>query len=340
MNMIVENLTAPPDEARRGRILKTIGGSAAPIIMGCSQYSSPQQLNRRMRDLIHRGVLPEQTDSRDAERGRMFEAQALSATARTLGITVLGTEVHITHPKYPWAHAHIDGQEGGDCLGRVIPVEVKCPRPHRFDAIASSGVLPEEWMWQALHNMLACYSDRIHFGVFCVLTARVAAMTLHLYEDFPLDASEKLMSAEKHFYESVSLDLEWTPPPGDIVDLESGYDGTNGEDLIAATETGIRQIETNEAYEAGREYVEAVGIKSAAEELLDDAKSRLIDLLGGHGSAEIPGLLRMHYRQAPGRRTFDADLAKREYPALRDERFHKVGKPYDSFRVYERGATK
>jgi hypothetical protein len=96
-----------------------------------------------------------------AERGTVMELPALAAYEAETGRIVRHTGF-LAHTEYPIG-CSLDGHVGDPLEGIV---EAKCPKPETHLGYVKAGVVPEDYLWQVLHNLWvseAAWCDFVSF---------------------------------------------------------------------------------------------------------------------------------------------------------------------------------
>ena len=302
----------PYDEAWRREHLKSIGGSTAPAVLGVSRFRTPAQVWDQLHAvLVENRVPPPLRESDDLRRGKVFEHVAIDLMAERLGVSIHPHDQtrFIQRDDAPWAHALPDAWIGDD------PVEVKVPRPGTVSKANMKGLL-KEWVVQAVHNVAICDARGCHFGYLDPISAVL------YYEYVPRDPKMEndILEQEQAFWASVQAGHrpEETDTRQDIEDDDSKVI-IEGTEVVAAAESFFRLRE----------------IVSDAQEALEAAKEKLIGLSGDVPAFEIPRLGRFYHKPTKPRRLFDRARAEQDFPALKDEKYWKIGKPSRPFRAYD-----
>lgn len=292
----------------------TIGGSKAASVAGVSPYETAYEYYHR-----RRGELP-WDDIGDKPYVRL--GNILEPLARELAANETGCEIQEHdqdqfryNNRYPWAHALPDGWvHDGNCF---VPCEIKAVHPSKFARIRLHG-LTQDWVAQAVHNMAVLNAARLLFIVIDKATANIMVNWI----DRNQDAESALMEIERQFHEHV---VNGTMPAPEV----------DADTLILDDHLGglCEIVDGDEYRDALLAYFEAKAMQDEAEEIVNEAKDRLKEMMGGPTRIEYLGLGRFHFKQSPGRKTFDAKKALSRYPDLED--CWKTGDPYTTFRGYD-----
>lgn len=130
-----------------------IGGSDAPTITGDSPFISGEQLLRSKREGNAKVI---------KENYRMKRGKKLEPLARIKYMELTGVRVRpvcVTHDKYPWLRASLDG------LSYDPPytvLEIKCPSNFNHET-ALSGDIPAHYIPQCQHMLLVTEAPVLHY---------------------------------------------------------------------------------------------------------------------------------------------------------------------------------
>lgn len=298
------------DEEWRRKHLCTIGASNAAATIAKARFKSRSQLWHDMHDLIHDNVVPPALkESDDLRRGNMLEPIARELLAERLGISI---DPHDqmdfrTRSEYPFAHALPDGWIG------LQPVELKVPRPLTIINVNLRGMF-DEWTLQAQHTMAVCDSTCLHFAMLDPVSC-----VIHYTRIERDDALiESLMAAEAEFYRTV---LDKKRPPEDPP-LEPDDRGGHAP-LI---------LDSEDAVKAATVFAKLKLLVGDAAETMDQMKAKLRELADGRSRFVVPGVLKVTDTVGKPRRTFQKDIALRDFPKLEGDKYWKFGKASRTFR--------
>ncbi len=290
---------------------KSIGGSDAPVIAGVSRFKNVAQLyDDKTEPITDAGE-----ETPDMRRGRMMEglARELYNAESEFGILPANQNLFIRAPFF--AHSLPDAWLRG--LGEIVPVEIKVPRPGTWQKMYLHGT-PPDWNVQCQHHMMVHNARRCLLVVMCPVTVTLLVETI----ERDCDLIESLLEREEAFWKCVTNRRR---PPETVGDVP----------IEVPESTGVIVRITDAASErAAHAYLEAKSLVEDAGEILDAAKAKLIDAACGSDAFEVPGLLRCYHREQAGRKGFNKELAMRDFPALKDDKYVKVGKPSRPFRAY------
>jgi len=302
------------DEWLREQLL-TIGSTAAGVIANESPYGTPAELYDSMIRAQEGTLLPTEIND-DMRRGIMTEP-----LHRQLLEDALGVKVHehdqdrfLTSEQHPFAHALPDGWILAS--GEYIPVQLKCPRSRGWHEIKLKG-LHSHWLIGTQHSLAITGAAYEHFSVLNVELMRL--IHFPVYRDDEL--IEQIMKMEQAFYASF---LERVRPNED----------QQPQLKLPPTDGKVLMLDGDDALDAAQSWVEANNILNDAQSILEEAKTRLKEMMGDATVAELPGLRVYHIPQA-GRKTFDKEKMKKDGIIL--DKYEKQGKPFNTFRVYKLG---
>lgn len=297
--------------------LRTIGSSAAGVVAGQSPYQTPLDLYDAIVQ-AHQGVVAEKALTDDMRRGLLTEPLHRDLLADELHRVVHDhdQDQFLYNPKYPWAHALPDGWLIDGSTGDDIPVQLKCPRIRAWHEIRLKGI-HGHWLLGSQHTLAVLERSHEIFSVLNVETMRL--IQFPVYRDEKL--IDSLMTLEKKFWddfnahirpESITPTIEMPPFDGELV-----------------------EINTEEAMRAASSYIAAQEYRAEAEVLMEDAKAKIIQLMGPVRVADLPGL-RCYHTLQPGRKSLDKVAMEKDGVPL--EKYEKTGNPFDIFKAYPRRA--
>jgi putative phage-type endonuclease len=288
---------------------QTIGGSAAPVVTGHSPFKTQAELAEEMRNPEAR---PDLSNNKDVKRGSLLEPVVRQLITEAMG---KGCKPHPQalfqyNSDYPWAHALPDGWVGNE------PVEIKCPRPQKFQKILMEG-LPPDYIAQAHHNIEVMGAERLHFAILCCISMDIILVPIEA--DVPKQV--EMMQAEGRWFQRYQDGDMFADqlPESPVVEMPE-YTGT------------VQLLAGDEAMTAALAWLEADQLEADAKELKTLARERMTAEMNGSDVAEVPDVLRLYNKIQAGRRTFDHKAAVKADPLL--ERFYQNGQPFRTFRAY------
>ena len=294
---------------------RTIGSSAAGVCAGESPYMTPFELWHVIRRAIHGDIHPSALND-DMRRGLLTEPLHRGLLADELGMVVTEHPQNqfIYNDEYPWAHALPDGwlYPGEGEEGLEIPVQLKCPRPRAWHTIQREGI-HGYWLLGSQHSIAVCDVNYEHFSVLNPETMRLVHFPVHRDDEL----ISGLMDIEHRFYESIMAD---EPPESN--EVEHDLPDLSG-DLLRLTDQA--------AIDAAQAFLEAKDMMKDAEELLEECKAKVKELVGEVECAELPGL-RVYQSVNEGRKTLDRKAMQSDGIDL--EPYEKRGKPFTTTRFY------
>lgn len=291
---------------------RTIGGSRAAAIMGKSPWKTRRQAYDEMAGV---GQQEDISDSPDIRRGTLMEPLAIKELQRQTGIKVKPwpQSKFWYDNEIPFAHALPDAADSLD--NPMELAEVKVPRPATWQKMFLDGV-PEHYQIQAHHQMMVTGCKVVHFAALCPVTMQI--LYVPIYRDRSIE--DEIWLEEEEFWEALQKGIppeEETPPVLDLPPI--------GGSLV--------HLHSDEAIKAALAYRDAKSLLDEAEEIVNDAKARLLGMAGDSADAfEVDGVLRCYHRLQDGRTTFDHKSAIAANPDL--TKYLKTGKPFRSFRAY------
>jgi putative phage-type endonuclease len=286
-----------------------IGGSdAAVVVLGENYGKTTYDLWLEKTGQI----TPTDESNPDMRRGKRQEPIAAQLYEEQTGQKLRRVNTLLRHKDYPFMIAHIDRE----ILGKDAVLEIKCPRMPTFRKYKLGGI-PEDIQIQGQHYLAVKRKGLIVFAIFCAEVDEL--MVVPIEKDNEL--IEYITGKEQNFWNYVTTS---SPPPLSIpekLDLPPV-----GGELI--------RIETPQWLEASRALKDARDLKAEAEDLENQAKAQVQDLMIKHNADVAEGFgLRAYWREQAGRISLDTKRLKKEIPEIW-ERYSKQGDPFKSFRPY------
>lgn len=289
----------------------TIGSSIAAAVIG----EHPCMTIQDAYDYMIGEAAPAEFNQ-DMERGVLLEPIARRKLAETLKTKI---EPHpdgefLYSTKYPHAHALPDGwiTVVGD-----VPVELKVPRPQNWQKMKLNG-MHGYWFVQCAHQLAVTGAPWLEFGALNPVTMEVLSLKVERDEAF----IALLMEREAEFFKAVQARQR---PIAEPVKLD-----------IPEQAGELTKIDTPEALDAARAYIEADQLSKDAEQLREDAKLKLLGYMDLADAVEFPGL-RCYYRQQTGRVTFNKKAMAKDHPGIDLTKYETQGKPFHVFKAYRLG---
>jgi putative phage-type endonuclease len=250
---------------RRG----VIGGSDAPAVCGVSPYKGALDVYCAKLGLVP----PDEREEEFLELGEAMEPYVAARYTREFGVPVTpGRGVLTVHPKWPWMAAHIDAWIEHPERGTGV-LEIK-----------STGFDDEEWesgppLHITVQHQHQLEAAKASWGVVGVI---FGAPTWHLrFFEFERDREfvGNLLDAEASFWRMVETK---TPPPA------TGLDVTVLKKLFPNVNATTIELDA-EAVVWDRAFLTADADLKDAKTRRDDAKARLLQLVGENGFGALPG---------------------------------------------------
>jgi predicted phage-related endonuclease len=251
-------------------------------------------------------IPPSDETSGHIERGNALEPIIQRIYRQKTGRRLLRGVRRLAHPSQAWRIGEVDAIAPGSDIGpRFRVVECKAPSLAVFRRIQREG-LGFSWQLQGQHYLglepLGEGIGRLEVIDYVVHCADSWETVILPMEPDPI-IQEAIEEEEAAFWRMVERDEYEEREP-----VAMDYDGMKPEDYreeaVVRTDAGF--VEAAQAYREARE------LAKTAEDLVEAARERLVDLLGDAlGRYEAPGLGRFVYAQPNPGRTFDhATLAK------------------------------
>lgn len=283
-----------------------IGGSESASVLGVNPYQTRRELA-----LSKLGIIGEQPDNPAMERGRTMEPIISDLFTQRTGIELITSPVSLRHPEHQHMLASFDRVTTD---GETV-VEIKCPGLNVFGKSKREG-LPISWLIQLQHYMAF---PGIKRGIFVVFNAEKWEM-LHFDQSPDPELQNQIIDITGEFWESLQRGEipEDTPP---------------AIDMPTVSPSNVVRIETRDFEQAAYELRQAQEILKEAEALEQQAKDRIIGLMGQATVAESDAL-RCYYQEQKGRVSFDQKKLAKDHPELDLSPYHKQGKPFKTFRAF------
>lgn len=293
----------PPDEPR-------IGSSDAAGVLGVSRWTSTYSLYLEKRGEIEPEDL---SDNRFVKSGNYLEEPIARWAADEMGWDIQRRYQVLQHPEHDWMIANVDfeiiNQEEEDGTG-VLEIKNQNIR-RRPDWIGPNGeeLVPLETIAQVHHQKAV--KQTYTFGYVAALIGGNELIIRRV--DKNEDLIGEIESLEKNFVQSIR---EGNPPDVDGTkscreSLYSQYDTSEGE----------VEIEDGEADELVQKLDEWKDEKSELEDEIDEAKNRLVDIVGDHRKASIfaDGEWRTFVNITSSGTNVDTVVLQEKYPDVYDE---------------------
>ncbi len=288
-----------------------IGGSDTPTILGVNPYETPMELWEEKTG--RRG--PRETTPA-MQRGSVLEAVAADIYVEKTGRKLRRVNTMLKHPEHSWMTGNIDREIVNDDRGPGI-LEIKCPGLQVFGKAKREG-LPAAYNLQLQHYLAV---SKRKWGAFAVFNAEKWELIF-----FDLDADPELQNIiiikDAEFWQCVQEDR----PP--IIDASPALD------LPTVGPSELITIDSPEWKEAIERLREAREIRSEAEALEDEAKTKIQQIMDDQDAVVAEGAgARIYYRTQAGRVTVDTKRLQREQPDLFTQ-YAKTGAPFKTFKTY------
>lgn len=294
-----------------------IGGSDASVIVLGSEhpFMTPLELWRRKMGIAD--PIPETPAMR---RGTVLEPIVRDMYREKTGRTVIEVNEFLHHPVYSWMIGNIDGRITSEPRGSGV-WECKVPGMRNFMVCKNEGPLPYH-MIQMMHYLEV---DRDSWGSFSIFNAELWEMV-----NFDVEKDEEfvglIIEKEREFWKYVE---EGVPPP---------EEEEAGKKILLPKvnfETEVVKIDSEGWLDATRTFRLARQLREEAEEVENESKERLINLMTVN-KAEVAegGGMRCYYRESKGKRTFDHKAFKDDHPDIDLAPWFKEGVPTRIFKPY------
>lgn len=282
---VTSGLTAEQLEARK----TGIGGSDAAAVIGVNPYRTALEVYE-----LKLGLRPPDPANAQMRRGIYLEPIARKLYKEITSRPIRSLK-QVRHPSHHWMLCNVDGMILGGKRG-VGVLELKCPGIWVFAKAKREG-LPLHWIVQMQHNL--CVTG-YKWGSFALFNADLWEM-IHFDVERDEDLINALIQKEEQFWKGY-VEPRVPPPvventaPELLAQLAKAQGDAGGGDLIVRNDP--------QWADAAAMYREAKEIAETGENLLETAKAKLKELMGGYGAIEGAGL-RAYFSQRAGRVTFD-----------------------------------
>jgi putative phage-type endonuclease len=290
-----------------------IGGSDAPIILGISPWKKAKELWAEKLNLVDPDA-----PSIVMERGTFLEPLIVKRYKEETGNKVKRTGKTFRHRKHKFMMAHLDGivllSNGG---GKGI-LEIKNPSLKNYGKIEREGI-PQMYVVQVQHYLYVKGLDWADF--YAYNGERHKSYLQRVERDDEL--IRLLIEKEEAFWACVQ---EKNPPKEE--------DPEEMAELLPPTEGAkVLLVQGSEWEQAAQQLKDAKDLEEEVKDLKDEAKQKLISMMGDSTIAEGAGI-RVYYTNSQGRKTFNKTALKFDYPDIDLEKYMKLGKPFKSFRPF------
>lgn len=263
-----------------------IGGSDVAAIFGLDPYRSAEDLWMEKTGQ----TVSDDVDNYHKRRGRMFEPVVRQLWHEDHPEFTFAPVINLAvHPEYPWMIANYDGVAIDANENEAALIEVKCPSIGAYRKIQREG-MKTPWILQMQHYLCVSGMDRGTFVVFCADMCELIEFTVE--RDDALIAT--LIEKEREFWILVET---MTPPPAVVREFSEAPEieqvGTVTKRNDDAFKTAVSQLR------------EAKELVATAEEVEENAKARVLELVGNATGIYEGGGARVYFTPTKGRTTFD-----------------------------------
>lgn len=281
-----------------------IGMSDLGAILGVDEHKTALDVyNEKL------GLVAPFEGNKQTERGQKLEEIAAKEYSESTGRKVHRRRTELIHPKYDFIRGHIDRRVVGD----KRPVEIKCPSRGMFYKLKREG-LPASWIIQMQGYL---WLDRSPVGDFAPFCSDVWDCLPFEVEAQP-ELFEKIEHAAVFFWEEYVL--KQVPPPITKQDAPTIE--------FAKIPGEVIYRDDPEFVEAAQLFREAKQLEKDSELLIELAKKKVKDAVGGKlGKYQGGGMRLAYYQQS--RTSFDKKALAATYPQIDLSQFEKRGDPFD-----------
>lgn len=282
-----------------------LGASDLAAVLGVDPYKTALDLyNEKL------GLVPAFEGNNQTERGQKLENVAAQEYMEVTGRKVHRRHTELVHPRYDFIRGHIDRRVVGD----KRPVEFKCPSRGMFYKMKREG-LPMSQVVQMQGYLWLDGSPVGDFGIFCADEWSLLP--------FEVEAQPELFEQIEH-----AAVVFWTEhvlkgvPPEPTV-----QDGPAIEFQKIAGEVVYR--DDPEFVEAAQLFREAKQLEADGKELVELAKQKVKDAVGGRLGKYQGGGMRLAYFLSQGRTSFDKKALAARHPEINMSDFERRGEPFE-----------
>lgn len=282
-----------------------LGASDMAAILGVDEYKTALDVyNEKL------GLVPRFEGNNQTMRGQRLEDIAAQEYAECQGVKVHRRHTELVHPKYDFIRGHIDRRVVGD----KRPVEIKVPSRGMFYKIKREG-LPGSWIIQMQTYLGLDRSPVGDFAPFCP----------DIWETLPFE-----VPADPELYEKIehAAVIFWTehvlkqvPPPATQLDQPTIEFQKIGGEVIYRDDPQF--------VEAAQLFREAKQLEADGKELVELAKQKVKEAIGGKLGKYQGGGMRLAYFLSQGRTSFDKKALAARHPEIKLSEFEKRGDPFE-----------
>lgn len=252
---------------------KGVGGSEAACVLGLDEYCTSRELFG-----VKIGELPDSfADNRFTRAGRVLEAAIANLYAEEYHVTLRQKHVAVVHERLPFVRGWLDRT----IVGQRAVLEIKNVDAHVFRTSGEWGEpgsdeVPLRYLAQCAHY-LAITGYPVAY-----LAALVGGNDLKRYViERDLEFEEMLLDAEADFWRHVEMR---EPPP---LDYSHPSAFALVKKLLPGSDGRIIEL-PSVADSLHQQVIEGRELEKSGKALQDEAKARLLELLGGASIGHLP----------------------------------------------------
>jgi len=291
---------------------KSIGGSDSPVIvLDDHPYMTKQELY-----LDKIGLLPPKEETPQMRRGKMMEDIIATLYTEKTGRKLEVVKKSLRNSDYPFISGNIDRKvidpEKGEGVAEFKTYSLKnyyqCKREGVYDhvQIQTQHYMGLGFKWASIVIFNPEVFDILTFDI-----DRDDALVEHIYNECA------------KFWEHV---VNRVPPEDTAITEHIRLPKEEGKSYFITTEEWASAVaELKEIQDLKKEIEGAeVVAKDKIQGMMDEKEVECAE--GGNA--------RVYYSFQNGRKTFDKDALKKDYPAIDLGKYEKAGKPFKSFKIY------
>ncbi len=276
-----------------------IGGSDAAAVLGLSKYKTPFDIYE---DKL--GLRPPTPDNNAMKWGRNLEPLVRAEYANQNNKVVVTPEKILTHPKYNFILANLDGYTEDNRI-----VEIKTSRYESAWGDAGTDQVPIEYILQVQHYMLVTGFDYADIAVL---------ISGSEYRQYEIKADQELheMMIEQYIDFWASVQNQTPPEPSSYTDAIARY----GRHSVANTVTASVEHE-----KAIQRLSEIKLQKDILEKEEDELKGQIMVALGDNDTlVDLQGKALCTWKLSKPTSRFDSKSFEKDYPDLYAQ-YKKIG---------------
>lgn len=287
-----------------------IGGSDAAAILGVNPFSTALDVYNEKLALV-----PPKVENNQMKRGKILEPIAVNLYREVTGRAVRKQPLR-RHRLFDFILGNVDRQIVSTVDHPARPqgggpgvLETKCPNVRVFARIKREKQLPVQHVVQLQHYLMV-YGYA--WGSFVLFNADLWEM-IHFDVEADQGLQERMLDAERIFWQEHIV--RQAPPTIErpVFELPD----------MPKVEGSLITRDDSEFLDAAQTLKEAKSLKETADDLEQQAKDRIKELMVTHGAVEGGGI-RVYWKQRDGRVSFDRKALETARPLDRERVFRII----------------